>query len=124
MKKLLILLISTSFILTSCDNVINQNDIAYHKESKTYYIKNNQGTVVNKVDGLVRELYDTGETRLEQYYKNGKKDGTIKMWYKDGSIRKEGSWKNGKPDGLFIDYNEDGSIHQENKFSNGKRIRK
>ena len=50
-------------------------------------------------NGLHTEYYDSGRTRVELNYKDGKKRGKFTVWDKNGQIIEEHYYKNGK----FID---------------------
>ena len=96
MKKLLLLFITTSFVLSQ--NLIwsvdekyengNIKEISYHQKSW------------QKI-GLVKKetYYEDGQIQFEGSHKDGKPDGKWTFYYENGQIQEQGYVKDGKEDG-------------------------
>ena len=50
-------------------------------------------------NGLHIEYYDSGQTRVELNYKDGKQDCKRTEWYENGQKRYEGNYEDGNQDG-------------------------
>ena len=117
MKKLLLLFITTSFVLSQ--NLIEYvSDIYENGAIKTikYYQR-----VSNKiVQAREENYYEDGLIKSEEYYKDGKRDGKWTYYYENGQIKEEGNYKDGKLDGKLTYYNKDGSIKEVYEYKDGK----
>ena len=131
MKKLLLLFITTSFVLSQ--NLIEDvsekykngaiKTINYYQRvsnkivearQENYYengqIENEKNYKDGKLDGKWTENYKNGKKKKKYNYKDGKEDGKWTSYYENGQLRSEGNFKDGKLDGKWNFYNKDGSI--------------
>ena len=96
MKKLLLLFITTSFVLSQ--NLIEYvSDIYENGAIKTikYYQR-----VGNKIVEVREEnYYENGKIESEGNIKDGESDGLQTDWYENGRKKFESSWKGGQPHG-------------------------
>ena len=72
----------------------------------------------------ITEFYDTGQTKVEKTYKNGKLNGPFKMYFRDGRIMMQGTMKDGKKDGDWVVYyfNGEKSLYASGVFRDGKWV--
>ena len=97
MKKLLLLFITTSFVLSQ--NLIED----------------------------VSDRYENGNIKIISYYqKTGGKLELVKKetYYESGQISREGNFKDGEEDGKWTWYYEDGSIARVEGYKDGVRVNK
>ena len=73
---------------------------------------------------FVTELYDTGQTKVEKTYKNGKLNGPFTMYFRDGRILLQGTMKNGKKEGNWVVFyfNGEKSLYSSGVFRDGKWV--
>ena len=140
MKKLLLLFITTSFVLSQ--NLIEYvSDIYENGAIKTIKYYQRVGNKIVKAreenyyengqiseegnykdgntDGKVTSYYKNGQIKLEGNIKDGESDGKATSYYENGKIEKEGNYKDGEKDGKWTWYNEDGSIDRVSKWKDG-----
>ena len=121
MKKLLLLFITTSFVLSQ--NLIwsidekyengNIKEISYHQK------------IWQKIGLVKKETYHkNGQIWEEANYKDGKRDGKWTDYHQNGQIWEEANWKDGKLDGKWTTYNEDGSIDSVEEWKDGVKVDK
>ena len=72
----------------------------------------------------VTELYDTGQTKIEKTYKNGKLNGPFTMYFRDGRILMQGTMKNGRKEGNWVVFyfNGEKSLYSSGVFRDGKWV--
>ena len=72
----------------------------------------------------VTELYDTGQTKVEKTYKNGKLNGPFTMYFRNGRILMQGTMKNGKKEGNWVVFyfNGEKSLYSSGVFRDGKWV--
>ena len=70
------------------------------------------------------ELYDTGQTKVEKTYKDGKLTGPFTMYFRDGRIMMQGTMKDGKKEGDWVVYyfNGEKSLYSSGVFRDGKWV--
>ena len=69
----------------------------------------------------VTELYDTGQTKVEKTYKNGKLNGPYKMYFENGRPMMRGTMKNDQREGRWevFYFNGEKSLHSSGEYRNG-----
>ena len=119
MKKLILLFITTSFVLSQ--NLIwsvdekyengNIKEISYHQKSW------------KKIELVKKETYhENGQIKREGNFKDGELDGKMINYYENGKKRGEAFFKDGEENGKRIYYYENGQIGREGNFKDGKEI--
>ena len=71
---------------------------------------------------IVKEYYDTGETRLKSIKRtlNGKLEGLQEKWNENGNKKYEVSYKAGEKEGITKYWHDNGSIHIKSNYRNDK----
>ncbi|MGL4721760.1 MAG: toxin-antitoxin system YwqK family antitoxin [Desulfovibrionaceae bacterium] len=97
------------YLLQGCashDKRYLEDFISYDEVEKKYYdIADNR-----PLNGVVVELYDSGEVELETKYRNGIKHGVSRRYYRDGACMIEVPHKNSVVHGVVKIYAEDGTL--------------
>ncbi len=70
------------------------------------------------VDGI--GYYETGETKYEFKYKDGKANGITNEYFKDGHLRTKFLYKDGKLNGISKEYDSKGNLKYDWNYSDGK----
>ena len=55
-------------------------------------------------NGLSFDVYEDGQLKLEENYKDGKLDGLAQYLYDNGQLKYEANYKDRKEDGVRIDW--------------------
>ena len=74
------------------------------------------------VTGIVRDLYEDGQLKHKENYKDGKLNGLKREWYKDGQLHCEFNYKDGKHHGLSRRWLQNGQLCLEWNYKDGERI--
>ncbi len=141
MKYILVLLLSVTLGLTSCDffgssnsgknsdaNEVNADGIFYRKqhyyndpsapvEWKVSLKKNEDGETVRQ--GVSIRYSKSGKVYEEVNYENNLKQGTRLTYHGNGKVWKEQVYNNGKLDGICKRYDREGRITAEYPYKNG-----
>jgi len=121
MKKLLLLFITTSFVLSQ--NLIWSVDEKY--ENGTIKQISYHQKIWKKIELVKIETYhENGQIWLEGNYKDGKEDGKWTLYYENGQIWIEGNYKDGEKNGKWTSYNENGQMMLEGNTKDGKSVGK
>ena len=119
MKKLLLLFITTSFVLSQ--NLIEDVSDRYENGNIkiiSYYQKTGGKLELVKLESY----YENGQIEKEGNYKDGWKDDKYTYYNEDGSLKGEGIHKDGEIwDGLIVSYYENGQIKEEGNYKDGDR---
>ena len=80
----------------------------------------NQGLYVdNKMNGLWRVWYTSGQIAEVSEYVNGQYDGIVTQWYLEGFPSSEGKYVKGKMEGLWKEWYDNKQISRELEYVNG-----
>ena len=75
-----------------------------------------------KPDGLQIYWHENGQKDGEGNFKDGKMDGSWVYWYENGQKDGEGTYKDGKGDGLWTEWHENGQKSYEETYKDGKLV--
>ena len=79
----------------------------------------------DELNGNFKTLYETGEIKFVEKYRNGIiVDGKYVYYFKDGKVDEEVEYRDGKEDGKRTYYNGDGTIKKEEEYKDGQLIEK
>jgi antitoxin component YwqK of YwqJK toxin-antitoxin module len=67
----------------------------------------------NKLEGVEKVYFPSGQVDGEFNYKNGVHDGVFKYYYKDGTLKQEGAYVNGSIEGLLKSYYPTGILKED-----------
>ena len=81
-----------------------------------FYLKG----VDTRYTGNAIALYENGQKKAEDNFKDGKRDGLQLFWHQNGQKKGEINWKNGKQNGLYLGWYENGKKAMEEKYKDGK----
>ena len=85
------------------------------KVIKTFKESNDKYELVKSIS-----LYENGQKKKENTYKNGKSNGKWTEWYENGQKSIEGTYKEGKYDGKWTQWYENGQKSIEGTYKDGK----
>ena len=71
--------------------------------------------------GIYLEVYENGQLKCEDHWKDGKRNGIYNFWYKNGQLRWEHHWKDGKQNGIQRSWYENGQLRREYHLKDGKK---
>ena len=118
MKKILsILLVSVLLIGCSEDRVLI--DALINKGTEESPIIYSEKGLFN---GIGFDVFENGQIKYEENYKDGKTDGLFKLWYENGQLSYEGKYRNGKRDGIQMDWHENGQLKSEKNNKDGRML--
>ena len=116
MKKLLLLFITTSFVLSQ--NLIWSVDEKYENgniKAISYHQK-----IWQKIGLVKKETYhENGQKKENINYKDCEIEGRWTTYYENGQKRVEKNYKDGELDGKWTFYNKDWSIDRVEEYRNG-----
>jgi antitoxin component YwqK of YwqJK toxin-antitoxin module len=73
-----------------------------------------------KLNGLYKYNYPTGEPYLEANYKDSLADGSTKIYYKNGNLFEHTQYRLGVKHGPSLKYHENGSMSSETMYDSGR----
>ena len=76
-----------------------------------------------KQEGLAFWWYENGQKAWKSTWEDGKQEGHFTAWYENGKKAAEGNFKDDKEHGLWVYYNEDGTEKERKTFNDGERFR-
>ena len=105
----LLFITSTAFPQTKMDinNLIDRSGLLYKPNDDKPFT------------GIVFDLYENGQKKLEGRYRNGLKNGKWTWWNRDGSIVKRGTYKNQLMNGLWQFYFSNGNLKGKGQYRDG-----
>lgn len=140
MNKLLtalLLIITSSFILTSCGKYTSKYAYRWGDDGLIYNSNNNKlytGTVLDTADviiefqvvkgkknGTFRTYYLDGQVEKTGFVVNNENIGTWKYYYPDGQMESEGNFEDNKPDGEWVSYYLNGNKKSEGSYRAGEQ---
>ena len=118
MKKLLLLFIATSFVLSQ--NLISSVDEKYENgniKAISYHKKR-----LKKI-GLVKKetYYENGQIESEENYRDGAEHGKWAKYYENGQLENEKNYRDGEKAGKWTEYHENGQTLQVGNYRDGKK---
>lgn len=75
----------------------------------------------NRIHGVRKEYYQSGDLREEISYKDGKKNGQFSTYYNNGMIHEIGEFIDNKLNGLYTEFYSNGMIKFDCTFKNEER---
>lgn len=133
----LVLIITLSFILTSCGKYTSKYAYRWGDDGLIYNSNNNKlytGTVLDTADviiefqvvngkknGTFRTYYLDGQVEKTGFVVNNENMGTWKYYYPDGQMESEGSFESNNPEGKWTSYYPNGNIESKGDYKNGKQ---
>lgn len=140
MKKLLaalLLIITSSFILTSCSRYTYKYAYRWGNDGLIYNSNNNElytGTVLDTADviiefqvvdgrknGTFKTFYPDGQVEKSGYVINNDNEGSWEYYYPTGQLESEGKFVNNLPEGKWISYYPNGNKKSEGFYKRGKQ---
>lgn len=64
-------------------------------------------------------LYENGQIRIREFYRDGKLEGEYKSWHEDGLLHEHKFYRDGKRDGEHKAWHPNGQIKERKFFLNG-----
>ena len=118
--------IMESTIYEYTQSVLQDRLLIKQEEEETVYTAKNVAQKKNKevndkLDGLVREWYDTGNLMISRQYSNGLLHGEVKTYYETGELFEATDFNYGTPKYKAV-YRKDGSLADEQGFLNKQII--
>ncbi|WP_025863334.1 toxin-antitoxin system YwqK family antitoxin [Prolixibacter bellariivorans] len=71
------------------------------------------------MNGVMRDFYESGKTKFEMHYADGKRNGLTMAYYQNGTPEIEGNYINNLRTGDWKFYNQDGTLKYTLKYDKG-----
>jgi|GEM_PF-845607 len=113
MKKVIALIILSSFLLSGCSKEIDgeqlqmRGELAYEVNATSPY------------SGSVMESYDNGQIKLSAEYQNGKKHGQNTEYFDNGQIKFQGLFKEGELNGKYEEFHPNHNLKVRGEIVDG-----
>jgi antitoxin component YwqK of YwqJK toxin-antitoxin module len=124
MIRVLILLVSMSFLFLSCgDNLIEKVEETYpsNKPKAVSFYKLVDGKEMKVQE---KEYYENGQLRMGGEIKDGEKTGVWEAYFEDGTLWSKGEFVNGLRTGYGENYYPNGKMREEGEYKDGKQVGK
>jgi antitoxin component YwqK of YwqJK toxin-antitoxin module len=108
-----------TFTLFSCQVSgieIDQSELSY---KDGLFLRKSTG---DPFTGVVKELYDNGQIKLERHFQNGVEHGLHRSWFENEQLEYQGNRKDGQLDGEIRGLYEDGSPRFESNYIEGQQV--
>lgn len=117
MKKLIYLLLFSSFLSLTAQNEATTNQV----QTRNGIVYKNNLPFTGVLYGGSENTNNECKCTLKAYYTNGYINGSKKEYYSNGSIKFSGGFTNGKEQGEHIFYDSNGNVTSKEKYSNGEK---
>jgi len=77
----------------------------------------------DKLDGMLKSYYESGNLNIIASYKNGKLDGIFRIYDESGALKKEIMYKNHQRHGTSKEYDSTGVLLSEEYYENGRLLK-
>ncbi len=78
--------------------------------------------IKEKIEGIVKYYYESGELKIEESWKNNQKNGIAKKYNRDGKVILEIEYKDGKETGIYREYYSNGQLKKKGEYKNGNGV--
>lgn len=121
MKRILLLLIATSFVMVACTGnktvevVLKKYEDGKPQDVMVYRIERGDSIPI-----IEKKFHPNGEKYIEGYLKLGMRDSVWCSWYPNGNMWSQINYVGGREEGVYKTFHENGSPYIIGEYKNGK----
>ena len=92
MKNLLSILVVSLLLIGCSENRVLMDELINKGSNRDPIMYSEKGLF----NGIGFDVFENGQIKYEENYKDGKREGIYKEWYENGELYYEGNYKDGK----------------------------